>query len=198
MSVQEGLLTDTQKQMYFRQLVDLRQLGVPVSGKILADAAPIQGKTEFTEQLAQEEQQQAQQAQEAQKVQNELIDSQSKMAKAKALSDVSLSKERFTRALANLGLNTERKAEAIQNTAQASLDRAKTMKELESMDDDKLIKYMNIVKIMDELSEKKEETQKLEDVAITEASAKQEEQPQAPDQSPQGFNDQIQQPTEAL
>ena len=63
-AVQEGLLTDTQRQMYFRQLVDLRQLGVPVSGKMLAEAAPIQGKTEFIKQIEQEEQAAAQAAQE--------------------------------------------------------------------------------------------------------------------------------------
>lgn len=170
--IQEGLLTDSQRQMYFRQLVDLRQLGVPVSGKMLAEAAPIQGKTEFMEQIAQEEQQAAQQAKKEADLQQHILQTQSEMAQAKSISDIALSKERFTRAVANMGLQEERNSEAIQNRSQASLDRVKAMKELESMDDDRLIKYLNIVQMMDALNKKEEEEHKAEDIAVTEQSEK--------------------------
>lgn len=171
-TIQEGILTDTQRQMYFRQLVDLKQLGVPVSGKMLAEAAPIQGKTEFMQQIAQEEQQQAQQAQKEAELQQQIMQTQSQMAQAKSISDIALSKERFTRAVANMGLQEERNSEAIQNRSQASLDRVKAMKELESMDDDRILKYMNIVRMMDELNKLEEEKNKAEDIAVTEQSEK--------------------------
>ncbi len=171
-TIQEGILTDTQRQMYFRQLVDLKQLGVPVSGKMLAEAAPIQGKTEFMQQIAQEEQQQAQQAQKEAELQQKIMQTQSEMAQAKSISDIALSKERFTRAVANMGLQEERNSEAIQNRSQASLDRVKAMKELDSMDDDRILKYMSIVRMMDELNKLEEEKNKAEDLAVTEQSEK--------------------------
>jgi len=171
MSIQEGLLTDTQKQMYFRQLVDLRGLGAPVTGEMLAKAAPIQGKTEYTEQIAELEKQQAEAAQRQQQIEQQVMVQQGQMSQAKAISDVALGKERFTRAIANMGLHEERNAESIQNRAQASLDRAKTMKELQSMDDDRLIKFMNIVKMMEEMSRQEELENKSDDLKISAQAA---------------------------
>lgn len=167
-TVQEGLLTDTQRQMYFRQLVDLKQLGVPVSGKMLAEAAPIQGKTEFMQQVEQEEKAAAEAAQEQQKLQAQILATQSQATQAKAISDMALSKERFTRAIANLGLEDERASKAIDDRASAALDRVKAMKELESMDSEKLLKYFNIIHMMEEMGRKKEEEIKEEDVSIAE------------------------------
>ena len=171
-TVQEGLLTDSQRQMYFKQLIDLKQLGVPVSGKMLTEAAPIQGKTEFNKQIAEEEKQAAEQAQKQAQLQEQIMKTQSEMAQAKSISDIALSKERFTRAVANMGLQEERNSEAIQNRAQAALDRARAMKELESMDDDRLVKYLSIVRMMEEMNKREEEKIKAEDLAVTEHSEK--------------------------
>lgn len=166
-TVQEGILTDTQRQMYFRQLVDLRQLGAPVTGEMLAKAAPIQGKSEYIEQLADNEQQQAQQAQQQQQVQQQLLDSQRQMSQAKAISDIALSKERFTRAVANMGLEDERASAAVENRADSALKRAKAAKELESMDDERLMKYISIIRMMEEMNRAKEEQVKEDDVQIS-------------------------------
>ncbi len=168
--IQEGLITTTQKQQYFRQLIDLKNLGVPVTGEMLAKAAPIQGKSEYNEELIKNEQQQAQQAQEQQQLQQRILVSQEEMAKARAISDIALSKERFTRAMANMGLEDERNSEAIQNRAQASLDRARAIKELDSMDDDRIIKYMALIKQLEAQDKLEEKKNKAEDMAITEVS----------------------------
>ncbi len=166
-TVQEGILTDTQRQMYFRQLVDLRQLGAPVTGEMLAKAAPIQGKTEYIEELAEMEQQQAQQAQQQQQIQQQVLQTQSQATQAKAISDIALSKERFTRAVANMGLEDERASAAVENRADAALSRTKAIKELESLDDDRLIKYLTIVRMMEEMNRRKEEQVKEDDVQIS-------------------------------
>lgn len=171
-ATQEGVLTDTQRQIYFRQLVDLKQLGAPVTAEMLAKAAPIQDKTDYIKQIAQLEQQQSQQAQAQQQVQEELLDSQRQMAQAKAISDIALSKERFTRAVANMGLQDERNSEAVQNRAQAALDRVKAMKELEAMDDARLFKYFEIIRQMEEMNKREEQVSKAEDVMVTEQSEK--------------------------
>ena len=166
-TVQEGILTDTQRQMYFRQLVDLRQLGAPVTGEMLAKAAPIQGKSEYVEEVAQMEKEQAQQAQQQQEQQQQLMDAQRQLAQAKAISDIALSKERFTRAVANMGLEDERASAAVENRADAALQRTRAMKELSAMDDDRLVKYLGIIRMMEEMNRQKEEQVKEDDVQIS-------------------------------
>jgi len=94
------------------------------------------------------------------------------MAQAKSISDIALSKERFTRSIANLGLQEERNSEAIQNRAQAALDRTRAMKELDGIDDDRLVKYLGIVRMMEEMNKVEEEKNKADDLAITEQSEK--------------------------
>lgn len=165
-TVQEGMLTDTQRQMYFRQLVDLRQLGAPVTGEMLAESAPIQGKTKYIEQLAQTEQAQAEQAQAQMQLQQQLVDSQRQAQQARAISDIALSKERFTRAVANTSLADERASRAVEDRAGAALDRAKTVKELSAIDDDRLIKYLGIIRQMEEMTKQEEIEIKSDDVMI--------------------------------
>lgn len=165
-SIQEGMLTDTQKQMHFRQLVDLKQLGAPVSGTMLAKAAPLQGKTEYLKELEQAEQQQAQQAQQQAQVQMQLVEGQMEANKAMAIERLAGAKERFTRAFANVGLSDERSARAIDDRASAALDRAKAMKELASLDDERLFKYLSIVRMMEQTNKQGEEEIKRDDLAI--------------------------------
>jgi len=165
--VKEGILTDTQQQMYFRQLVDLKQLGAPVTGEMLAQAAPIQGKSTFLEELKKLEQQQAQAAQQQAQLQNELVESDRQMRQAKAISDISLSKERFTRAVANMGLEDERASKAVQDRADSALSRVKAMKELQSMDTEQLVKYLSIVRLMEEMNRSQEQNVKADDVQIS-------------------------------
>lgn len=166
-TVKEGMLTDTQKQMYFRQLVELQQLGVPVTGQMLAEAAPIQGKTKYIEQIQQMEQQQAQAQQQQAQVQQQLIDSQRQAQQAQAISNIALSKERFTRAVANMGLEDERASKAVEDRSSAALNRAKAMKELEAMDASKLTAYLSIIRVMEEMNRVQEEDVKQDDVTIS-------------------------------
>lgn len=171
-AVQEGVLTDTQKQMNFRQMIDIYQLtggpgGSPITPQMLYEAAPFQGKSQTNEQIAQNQKQQAEAAQKQQQIQSELIQTQSQMAQAKAISDVALSKERFTRAVANMGLEDERASKAVENRADTALNRAKAIKELASMDDERLLKYLQVVRMMEEMHRVKEEEIKEDDVEIS-------------------------------
>jgi len=145
----------------------LKQLGVPVTGEMLADAAPLQGKSEYNKQIAQLEQQQAKAQQKEQQVQAQILSSQMEYNKASSIEKIAGAKERFTRSVANMGLEDSRAADAIDSRASAALDKAKAMKELESMEDDRLIKYLNIISTMEEMGRVKEEQVKEDDVAIS-------------------------------
>lgn len=171
-SVQEGMLTDTQRQMHFRQMVDVYQLtggpqGSPITPSMLVKAAPIQGSGQLQVQIAQNEKQAAQAQQQQMQVQQALLQGQMEAQKAAAVEKMAGAKERFTRSVANLGLEDERAARAIDDRASAALDRAKAMKELSTLDDDRLLKYLQIVRLMEEGNRQKEEQIKQDDVAIS-------------------------------
>ena len=197
-TVQEGVLTDDQRQIYFRQLVDLKQLGVPVTGQMLADAAPLQGKSEYNKQIAQLEKQQAQAQAQEQQVQGQILASQMELNKASSIEKIAGAKERFTRSVANMGLEDSRAADAIDSRASAALDKAKAMKELQSMDDDRLVKYLELISMMEEMGRQKEEQVKQDDVEISARGemAATSQMPSVP-QGNQGVSEGIQQqPTE--
>ena len=175
-TVQEGVLTDNQRQIYFRQMSDLYQMtganqGSPITPKMLVGAAPLQGKSELTKQIAENEKQAAQQAQKAEQVQQQVLTSQLELNKAAAIEKIAGGKERFTRSVANMGLEDSRAADAIDSRASAALDKARAMKELQSMDDDRLMKYMNMISMMEEMGRVKEEEVKEDDVRISEQGA---------------------------
>ncbi len=190
--VSEGVLTSTQKQMYFRQLVEIQQLGAPVSAQMLAKAAPIQGKTEYLEELQAMEEQQAKTAQQQQQLQERILQSQENLNQAKAISDVALSKERFTRAVANMGLEDERASQAVENRSDATLNRMKAAKELEAMDDARLVRLLDLFTRLEEVNRVKEEEIKADDVRISKEGTP-ESRPQAPSPAPQGqfFEEQV-------
>lgn len=179
-TVKEGLLTDTQAQLYFRQLVELKQLGAPVTAEMLAEAAPIQGKSKYVQQISQIEQQQNAVAERQMQLQNEEIISKRQEREAKAISDISLSKERFTRAVANMGLEDERASQSIQDRSDAALARAKAMKELQGMDADNLVKYFNLIKLMEESNKIQERDLKTDNVQISARGEQEAQRPAVP------------------
>lgn len=171
-SIQEGPLTDTQKQMHFRQMVDVYQLtggpGVsPITPSMLAKAAPLQGKSEYLAEIQKNEEMLSKQGQEQQQVQMQVLEGQMENLKASSVEKMAGAKERFTRAIANTGLETERAARAVDNRASAALDRVKAMKELASFDDERLLKYLSLVRLMEEANRIQEERLKQDDVNIS-------------------------------
>lgn len=171
-SVQEGMLTDTQRQMHFRQLVDVYQLTggpqtSPITPSMLVKAAPIQGGAQLNAEIQANQKQQAQAAQQQQQIQAQMLQAQLENAKASSLEKVAGAKERFTRAVANLGLEDERAARAIDDRAGAALDRAKAIRELSMLDDENLIKYLQIVRLMENSNKVQENEIKQDDVQIS-------------------------------
>jgi hypothetical protein len=165
--VQEGLLTETQRQMYFRQLVELRELGAPVTGKQLAEAAPVQGKSDYIEEMEQMEEQQAQAAQKAEALQEQMAMAQKDLVTSQAIHQMASAKERFTRGVANMGLEDERTSEAVQNRTQAVLDQVKAIKELDEMDVRTAKEELMLAAMLREKNKAEEQQLKAEDVAIS-------------------------------
>lgn len=133
-AIEEGLNTTTQRQMQFAQLLQLREVGVPVPDDILLEAATLQNKKELTDAIksANEQKAQAEQMQ----LQSMLSEQQAKtnLANARATADQGLGLERMSRIQENQQLAVERQAEAQKDRMAAVLDAVKALKELESLD----------------------------------------------------------------
>lgn len=133
-AIEEGLNTTTQKQMQFAQLLQLREVGVPIPDDILVDACTVQGKQKLMDALSQAAQQRSQMQQ--MQMEAALTEQQAKteLAQARAEADRGLGAERYSRIEENHALAEERKAAAVKDEELALLNFVKALKELEGMD----------------------------------------------------------------
>jgi hypothetical protein len=148
-TVEEGELTASQRQFKLLQALQFKQISPEaISDDYILRMSNLQDKKELIQQ-AQQRQKQAQEAQEMQFLAE--MDQKQMLARsmeAKSQNDFAAAQERITRAAADLGLAKERSAQAMQDRAMAALDNAKALKEIEHMDDDRLIKLAEFIMTM--------------------------------------------------
>jgi hypothetical protein len=148
--VSEGLNTDTQKQMNFAQVLQLRtEAGVPIPDEYLLEAATIQDKKKLIEVIQKKQQQQEQMQQQQQQLQMAEMQSRIDLSKARATADEGLGVERYSRVEENRALAVERRAAAVKDQESGFLDLVRALKEIEDIDISsikKLIELSHIVK----------------------------------------------------
>lgn len=142
--VEDGLNSSTQKQMQFAQMLQLREVGVPITDEDLLEAATLQGKTEMLQNM-QAQKQQAQQAQQAQMD----LDQQEQQAnidlsKARAVADEGLGFERYSRVQENEALAVERRAQAEKDHEVGFLNMVKALKEIDDIDINQIHKLIQV------------------------------------------------------
>ncbi len=149
-NVEEGVLTLSQKQMQFQQLIQLRELGINVPEGVLVNAAQLQDKKDLTDaieaqsqQAQQQEQAQVQQQMQAQQVTMDSI-------AAKSESDRALAQERLNKISLDAALSAERIERAQEEKDNASLAKVKTLKELEGMNLDHIQKLVEMLHRIEE------------------------------------------------
>jgi len=137
--VEEGQLTATQRQIQFQQALQLREMGLPIPTAYLLEKSTLQGKKELMEMINAQEQQQGQMQQQAamQELQQQQVMTQS--IQAKTMSDLAAAEEKRAKAVSDLGLAKHHTAMAEADAARASLDNVKAIKEMEQMDEGRLI-----------------------------------------------------------
>lgn len=146
--VELGFNTESQKQMQFAQLMQLREMGVQIPDASLLDAATIQNKDKI-DQMMQQQAQQAQQMQQQQaQVQMQELQARTRLADARSMADQGLGYERISRIQENHALAEERKAEAVKDDQIALLNFAKAMKELENIDMAQLEKILSLQRML--------------------------------------------------
>lgn len=144
-NVEEGMLTTSQKQMQFAQLLHMREMGLPIPDSCIIDAAQIQDKKKLldamerqTQQGQEQEQMQSQSAMESQQVVNETL-------MAKAESDHALAQERLNKLGLDQALNIERMERAQEERDASTLNKIKAIKELETINIDHIQALLNML-----------------------------------------------------
>jgi len=133
-AVEEGLNTTTQRQMQFAQLLQLREVGVPVPDDQLLEACTLQDKKELTDAVAQAAQQKQQLEQMQAQIEMKELEARANLADARAEADRGLAIERSSRVEENQALAVERVAEAQKDRMAGVLDLVKALKEIETID----------------------------------------------------------------
>jgi hypothetical protein len=160
---EEGLNTATQRQMQFAQLLQLRELGVPVPTDVLIKNSTLQDKKELTEAIQAQEQQQQQAQMQQQQVEMQVQQAQIKDLESRAMANEGLGHERASRVAENQALAVERVAAAEKDREMATLDKIKGIKELAMIDLDHLEKALGIFRAIqeDQRAESESKTQKV-------------------------------------
>lgn len=131
--VEEGVLTPTQQYQEYQAWLELnQQLGGIIPPQELAKRAPIQGKSELMEILAEQAMQQQAVQSEATNIQHAFETAKLQEMQSKAINNLAMAKERYGRFESNIGLAEERESEMSKNKALAT--KAK-MEALEKMID---------------------------------------------------------------
>lgn len=154
--VEEGILTDTQRQSQFIQLVALKQMGVlpPEGDALIVKNSNLHGKKDLNELIEQKNQAQAQAQQQAMQLQMENQATVTHAVESKAESDRALAAERLNKIGLDAALNMERVSRAEEERTAGALNLIKALKELDGIDLDNLQKKLALLR---ELEGKKEE-----------------------------------------
>ncbi|KKM66112.1 hypothetical protein LCGC14_1484490 [marine sediment metagenome] len=159
--VEEGLNTSTQRQLQFAQLLNLREMGIPVPTNILVETSTLTNKQQLIEGIAKEEEQQQKVQEEQHQMQIELLKAQIEKLQASAVADSGLGIERASRVQENQSLAVERVAEAQKDRNLGTLHLAQALKELDSIELDNVQKLWTLVQAFKQ-HEKVEEAQSAE------------------------------------
>lgn len=132
--------TQTQREAYYFQLLQLRSIGVPIPDDELISAVPLQGKTNLLEKMQEMEEQKKM------AIEQEMKDKalQDQLTASQTDENIALAQERRARVLSDLGLARERVSEAHLNQTKGLLNNAKTIAEMEDMKEGRFIEMLKL------------------------------------------------------
>jgi len=142
--VEEGLNTSTQRQMQFKQLLGLREIGIPVPTNLLIETSTLQNKKQLVEAIGQQEEQFSQMKIMETQLSLKETEAKTKDLTARAEANVGLGLERASRVQENRALAIERLSESEKDRQLATLHLVKAMKELDTMDTEEIARLVGI------------------------------------------------------
>lgn len=144
--IKEGVRSKSQKDAYYYELVNLKREGiVDVPQSEIVRALQMAGLSDLEDAIKKQEEGLAKQ--------QEKIDAQERMKleldNAQKEQMLALAQERRARVVSDLSLASERASEAEENRAQAALARAKTITEIASMKDERILRVLEFVNMLE-------------------------------------------------
>lgn len=133
-AVEEGLNTSSQREAQFLQMIELRNMGVPIGAADLLEAATLQNKERVIKNIEAAEKAQAEMQQKKDEMAMQVQMAEIELAKARAEADRSLGADRMSNVEANRAMAVERVHKANAEDEAAFLDKVKAIKELETID----------------------------------------------------------------
>lgn len=146
--VEEGFNTSTQRQMQFAQLLQLREVGVPIPNESLIEACTLQEKKKLIETIQAEQQSMQQLQQQQLQVQMQEQQARTELAKARAVADQGLGLERVSRIEENKALAEERRSQAHKDEEIGLLNLVKALKEIDGIDIEQVSKLIALSKMV--------------------------------------------------
>ena len=129
--VEEGLDTPTQRQLEFKQMLDLNELlGGVIPAHLLLKNATVQGKKELMEALGQQQEHAAEMEQQKQLLEQAVLDAKLKESYSKSAGNIATARERHSRSESNVGLYEERMSEISKNHSSALKDKAEALEKI--------------------------------------------------------------------
>ncbi len=154
---EESLNTTTQRQQQFVQLLQLREMGIPVPTTFLLKNSTLQGKDELIESIQREEELQGELAKQKSQIDLATLEAQLQNLQANTAEKLAMAKERVGRTKSNVGLYEERLSELTQNRAKATKDKISAIKEF--LDTVKLYGEIQTMKGADQVEKIEEKDQ---------------------------------------
>jgi hypothetical protein len=134
--VEEGLLTDTQRQSQFMDLLMLQERGIvgPEVNPLIIKASNLHGKQELNELIEAKQKAESEQLQKQEQLQNQQMSVMTDGIEAKAKSDQALAMERMNKIHLDEAISAERVQRAQEESTAQLLNVAKILKELQGID----------------------------------------------------------------
>lgn len=191
--IKEGVRSKSQKDAYYYELVNLKREGiVDVPQAEIVKALSMAGLSDLEKAIEKQDEMIAKQAAQAQEIEQ----MQLQVLAATKEEKLGLAQERRARVISDLALKDERESEAQQNIAQAALDRARAITEIASMHEDRILKVLQFVNMLEQQEAAGREAQKSQVGA--QADAINSETQGTSEQMTQQSNQQIQQTSDQI
>jgi len=163
--IKQAVLSQTQRDSFYFELLKLVEIFGPdkIPASLVLDNIPMAGASEVQKAIEKQEQQ----AQQQQQAQAQVIEQDRKRAAdltdSVTLENIANAQAKRAKIQSDLALGAERISESEQNRAQAALDRAKTITEIASMKDDRIMRIIEFVRLLEseEMADREGQRQKV-------------------------------------
>ncbi len=150
-TVEEGLLTNTQKQTEFMQLFTMKQAGMPIPDSLLVKKSSLHCRGELDEILDAQAKQEQETIARQNAIQEQQLKTTTEGIEAKAKADQSLAMERMNKIHLDEAIAQERIQKAQEESSAQMLNFAKMLKELEGIDMEHMLRKVETLRNLTEL-----------------------------------------------